>query len=114
GSGYAPEGHLGKPGETLAPPEKQTLEAMALCAALCNDAQLHVSQGHWQVSGDPMEGALLAFSEKAALATGQDLQGWDRLAALPFDARHRYMATLHRHEESGLQCLFVKGAPEKL
>jgi len=110
GEGYAPEGQVtGAESASM-----QALQGMALCAALCNDAQLHVSSGQWQVSGDPMEGALLAFSEKAALAAGQDLQGWERRNAIPFDARHRYMATLNRHAESGISHIFVKGAPERL
>jgi len=110
GEGYAPEGKVtGVESTSL-----HALQGMALCAALCNDAQLHVASGQWHVSGDPMEGALLAFSEKAALAAGQDMQGWDRHNAIPFDARYRYMATLNRHAESGISYIFVKGAPEKL
>jgi magnesium-transporting ATPase (P-type) len=58
-----------------------------------------------------MEGALLALAMKAAI----DLQGlrkeWPRLDAIPFDARHRYMATLNASREDAV-LIFVKGAPE--
>lgn len=60
-----------------------------------------------------MEGALLAFAAK----TGQPadtLRAEEReVDAIPFDAAHRYMASL-RHDHGGTGALYVKGAPERL
>ena len=60
-----------------------------------------------------MEGALLAFAAKIHPGIWQDRSTWTRTDAIPFDAKHRFMATLnhdHRHHAS----IFVKGAPERV
>jgi magnesium-transporting ATPase (P-type) len=38
---------------------------------------------------------------------------WHRIDEIPFDARHRFMATLN-HNAEGVACIFVKGAPEQI
>ena len=98
GDGYAPEGVISPAGD---------LSRLARAAALCNDASLHRKDGVWMVEGDPMEGALLAFSGKVA---GNHTAR--RLDAIPFDSRHRFMAVL----TDGLQgrVTHVKGAPERV
>jgi calcium-translocating P-type ATPase len=98
GDGYAPEGAISPAGD---------LSRLARAAALCNDASLHRKDGVWMVEGDPMEGALLAFSGKVA---GDHTAR--RLDAIPFDSRHRFMAVL----TDGLQgrVTHVKGAPERV
>ena len=98
GEGYAPEGAITPAGD---------LRRLALAAALCNDAALHRKDGHWTVEGDPMEGALLAFSAKVA---GDHAAR--RLDAIPFDSRHRFMAVLT--EGAGGPLIYVKGAPERV
>jgi len=108
GNGYAPAGTVTPTG---AAPESVLLR-IAQAAALCNDSRLHEEAGHWKVSGDPMEGALLALAAKVAPAW-RHTPDWQRVDVLPFDARHRYMATLDR-DAAGKLFLFVKGAPEKL
>ena len=60
-----------------------------------------------------MEGALIALAMKAGLNPEHVRAEWSRLDELPFDAAHRFMATLHRGP-AGEVMLFVKGAPEKL
>ena len=89
------------------------LEELARAATLCNDSALREHDKIWVVEGDPMEGALLAFSEKVDLDTRQEQTIWARTDAIPFDAKHRFMATLnHDHEHHA--CIFVKGAPEQI
>ncbi|WP_407692420.1 cation-transporting P-type ATPase [Rhabdonatronobacter sediminivivens] len=109
-----PSGRLEIAGEGYAPKGKITgeadPEALALAAALCNDAELHERDDGWMVEGDPMEGALLAFAGKAL--EDDPLDAWDRVDAIPFDSRHRYMATLH--ERDGARRVHVKGAPERV
>jgi calcium-translocating P-type ATPase len=100
GTGYAPEGRI-EPPLDLAP--------LAAAAALCNDAEILRGKDGWTVTGDPMEGALLAFALKA----GPDPRaGAARHDAIPFDSRHRYMAVLTG--EGAEACIWVKGAPERL
>lgn len=97
GAGYAPEGAITPPGN---------LSRLARAAALCNDAGLHRKDGVWTVEGDPMEGALLAFARKVGDHSAQ------RLDALPFDSRHRFMAVLTAGP--GDRVIHVKGAPERV
>ena len=106
GDGYAPSGAIEREGGGQA---DGTLADVARAALLCNDAALHEIDGTWRIEGDPMEGALLSFAAKAGLT----LEGWTRLAEIPFDARHRYMAVLAEASD-GAQQVLVKGAPERL
>ncbi|KKO04630.1 hypothetical protein LCGC14_0084580 [marine sediment metagenome] len=92
-------------------------EADALCgfaraALLCNDAQLHRGDdGAWSVAGDPMEGALLALAHKAGLDPIAERARHRRLDDIPFDAAHRFMATLNQ-DGAGGNTITVKGAPD--
>lgn len=113
GSGYEPAGaflidgaeHVPRPGSIL-------LEAARIAAA-CNDASLRRSASGWAVDGDPMEGALITFAQKAGVPAGTLAKDLKRLDEIPFDARHRYMATLHRSPD-GEGVIYLKGAPERV
>ncbi len=112
GSGYAPVGALTLPegGATLPLNARRLVET----GLLCNDAQLKQdAAGAWKVDGDPMEGALVALAMKAGLAPEALRGAHPRGDEIPFDAQHRYMATLHRADDGGAT-LFVKGAPERV
>lgn len=114
GEGYAPIGdlqpNLAEADSTTAAAVKQ----LATAALLCNDAQLHHKDNQWQIAGDPMEGALLAFAHKV-LDQPQDLkQKMPRGHEIPFDAAHRYMATLHPIEVADKAGVYIKGAPEQI
>ncbi|WP_404377604.1 cation-transporting P-type ATPase [Vreelandella aquamarina] len=115
GVGYAPEGRLETASKGDAAADKQRLESgcLVLAGVLCNDAQLNQESGAWQVMGDPMEGALVALAMKVGLEPELIRHEWMRLDEIPFDAKHRFMATLHRHS-SGECRMFVKGAPDEL
>lgn len=113
GTGYAPSGALRLGERQVAPSEHAVLERLARAAVLCNDAALRESAGVWLVEGDPMEGALLSFAGKMDVNARQERSRWTRTDVIPFDARHRYMATLD-HDHGGQACVFVKGAPERI
>lgn len=108
GSGYAPHG---------APEHLATLDAfgseLVLAGLLCNDAHIEEAAGQWRVLGDPMEGALVALAAKAGKHPEATRGLWPRLDEIPFDARHRFMASLHRAPD-GCLMVFVKGAPERV
>ncbi|MGB3688993.1 MAG: HAD-IC family P-type ATPase [Jannaschia helgolandensis] len=107
---FAIEGHGYDPTGAIHPsPASNTLAELGRAAALCNDAALRLSGSTWQSIGDPMEGALLAFSAK----TGVDISGWSRRDEIPFDAVHRYMAVLVEAPD-GRHSIMVKGAPERV
>lgn len=111
GEGYAPAGEIKQEGESITADDYPPLMEMARAALLCNDAELKNNQANWSVEGDPMEGALLAFAGRAGINGKEQLKLWTRTDEIPFDAQHRYMATLnHDHEDHAF--IVVKGAPE--
>ena len=113
GDGYAPKGMLWLEDAEVDVNEHTILNELARAAALCNDAGLREHDGMWVVEGDPMEGALLAFAGKMDVDTRKEQSAWARTDAIPFDSRHRFMATLnHDHERHAF--VFVKGAPERI
>lgn len=111
GAGYEPKGAIKLDDAAVSPHEHGILEELGRSAALCNDASLHERAGVWHVEGDPMEGALLAMGGKIGIR--EELARWTRTDSIPFDAKHRFMATLnHDHEKHAF--VFVKGAPEQV
>ncbi|MBM2576332.1 HAD-IC family P-type ATPase [Jannaschia sp. Os4] len=110
GEGYRPEGALREDGRALDAAGRAPLAALARVAARCNDAELRQVDGTWETAGDPMEGALLALAAKALGGIDRIRGGGTRVAAIPFDAAHRYMAVLER--EGACAEILVKGAPE--
>lgn len=113
GTGYEPNGVIKINDAAISTSEHAILEELGTSAALCNNASLHERDGVWTVEGDPMEGALLALSGKLGIDVRTELDNWTRTDAIPFDAKHRFMATLnHNHENQAL--VSVKGAPEQI
>lgn len=82
-------------GAALDPDSDPVLGELVLAAALSNYAQLRQQGDSRSVEGDPMEGALLALSAKAGHDIPAARAEFPRRDAIPFDARHRYMASLH-------------------
>ena len=113
GNGYEPNGAIKLNDSGVNGRDHAILEELGRAAALCNDASLHEREGVWTVEGDPMEGALLALSGKIGMDVRKELSEWTRTDAIPFNAKHRFMATLnHDHENHAF--VAVKGAPEQL
>jgi Ca2+-transporting ATPase len=140
GSGYAPTGTIRPDGP--APLADPWLPRLAAVARRCNDARLHPPSeagGDWTLTGDPTEGALLAFAGRldAMLGTPADPvrvhpgapdgpddlppppthrgdvhPAADRVAELAFDSDRRRMSTVHR-TPTGL-AVAVKGALDAL
>lgn len=105
GEGYGTHGEI-KPIRTA--DQEEILETFLQAAVLCNDS--HLRDG--QVIGDPTEGALLVLASKAGTDPAAIRAQYPRLAELPFDSAHKFMATAHR-DGSNVH-IFVKGAPDVL
>jgi magnesium-transporting ATPase (P-type) len=60
-----------------------------------------------------MEGALVTLAMKAGIDPDVERDEWPRLDEIPFDAAHRYMATLHNMPFGG-RVAILKGAPEAI
>lgn len=113
GVGYGPAGAISRAGLEICPGDDPRLSGLLRAAALCNDAGLRHVDGVWTVDGDPMEGALVAFAEKGGLDVLALRKSLPRTDEIPFDATHRFMATLH-HDHQGNGFILVKGAPERI
>ncbi|MDC7785073.1 cation-transporting P-type ATPase [Rhodoplanes sp. TEM] len=113
GSGYEPRGAFRHAGRDIAAADLPILDELARAALLCNDATLRPTETGWIVDGDPMEGALVSFAVKAGHDADLLRRQIPRTDEIPFDTRHRFMATLHHsHEETTVA--YVKGAPERV
>lgn len=113
GSGYRPVGAFVAHGEAIDPAADPVLEELTLASLLCNDAGLSVRDGVWTVDGDPMEGALVSLAIKSGHDAVAARERFARLDEIPFDSRHRIMATLHDRGD-GQRVIYAKGAPERL
>ncbi len=113
GVGYEPRGGFSLDGREILPDHRPRLAEITRAAVLCNDSALHARDGQWTVEGDPMEGALLVVGAKAGLDPVLESRSFPRTDVIPFDAEHRFMATLH-HDHEGNGFIYLKGAPERV
>ena len=105
GKGYGTAGSI--EAEDGASPSLE-LRELLLPFGLCNDAELR----NGSVIGDPTEGALLVLAAKSGLSMEQERAHLPRIAEVPFDSQHKFMASFHR--DGSLVRVFVKGALEVL
>ncbi|MFP5505940.1 MAG: cation-transporting P-type ATPase [Gammaproteobacteria bacterium] len=113
GTGYAPHGLFSRGGREFEPQDDAALEELLRAGLLCNDAALEDRNGEWYAHGDPMEAALITAARKAGLTPEHQKAEFPRIDVVPFDARHRFMATLH-HDHAGHAFVYLKGAPERV
>lgn len=112
GEGYQPYGGFQCEGKPLEPLQETGLQWLAKVAVLCNNAELKEHNGEWSIAGDPMEAALLVLGRKAGLIAAELTATYHKADTIPFDSRHKYMATLHHDSQQAY--MLVKGAPERL
>ena len=129
GVGYSPHGELRPLSSTLPPSaptwghpasafidDSEALWLLIEAAILCNDARFSSAGAddgqELRLHGDPTEGALLILSSKAGVDAQMLRKANPRLAELPFESTHGFMATLNQ-QMNGAR-LFIKGAPERI
>jgi magnesium-transporting ATPase (P-type) len=113
GVGYDPSGDIELDDTVVSAQDYSSLQELGNAATLCNDAELIRENNAWIGRGDPMEIALLVFASKTGMDGGETRKQWTRTDVIPFDSKHKYMATLnHNHEKHAF--IFIKGAPEKI
>lgn len=105
GEGYQPAGEIRPANGTVPLPD---LRPLLVPLVACNDSR--VADG--KAIGDPMEAALLVLAQKAGIDTARVADAMPRIAEVPFDSAHKFMATFHRDGEN--MQMFVKGAPDVL
>lgn len=118
GVGYAPEGHFTTTvGQDLMEPQLTTLRGLLEGTILCNDSVLSKSTDEsgrvdYVPNGAPTEVALITAACKLGLDMKERKEAKPRLAAVPFESEHKFMATVH--DDGGRRVLYVKGAPDRL
>jgi Ca2+-transporting ATPase len=112
GAGYRPEGNVAR---GIATGEDPYLVPLARVAAACGDAELHPptdADAEWSITGDPTEGALVAFAGKVGIERAELAAERPRVAEIAFDEGRRRMTTAHRTTQG--QWIAVKGAFDAL
>lgn len=111
GLGYNPEGTFELDGSAIQPDSHIALSLCLKAGVLCNDSIVKKKEGHWEIEGDPTEGALLVSGQKGNYTIDNLEETYPRIDTIPFESEHQYMATLHGGDE---HILFIKGAAEAL
>ncbi|TVR45113.1 MAG: cation-transporting P-type ATPase [Puniceicoccaceae bacterium] len=109
GIGYAPEGTVNRDGSKAALEAHEDLRRLVEVMAVCNDSSITQEDGHWKVTGEPTEGALVTLAKKAGFSAGD----YPRIAVVPFESENKFMATLNELPGGGRRIL-LKGAPDRL
>jgi magnesium-transporting ATPase (P-type) len=110
GVGYQADGDISA--ADGAPPIPASVLELARAGLCCNDARVDHDQDSAVVVGDPMEAALIVLAGKAGLDPTREVQALPRVDLVPFESESRFMATLHRQDQSAV--VYAKGAPETL
>lgn len=124
GQGYEPKGLFSAGERKIEIKENPTLITLFTIAALCNNAALRknrlgikgwwrkgVSEGQWNVVGDPTEGALLVMAAKAGIWREHVEKHEKRVAEIPFDSERKRMSVVYQSKD-GRYKAYVKGAPD--
>lgn len=112
GSGYVPEGEFSIDGEKIEPSTVIGLDKLMGISTLVNDADLKFVENRYEMIGDPTEGALLSFSEKAGVIQEDLNQKHPRLEEIPFDSSRKMMTTFHKGFIEEKIASLTKGAPD--
>ncbi len=104
GEGYGGDGLIGSEDGGALP----DFLPLLMPAARCSESRIRDGQ----LIGDPTEGALLALAGKGGVARDAAVEQSPRIAEIPFDSAHKFMATFH-HDGERVR-MFVKGAPDVL
>ncbi|OSZ77091.1 hypothetical protein CAP36_11760 [Chitinophagaceae bacterium IBVUCB2] len=91
---------------------KKQLELISQCAVLCNTAHIQTSGKEAKEIGDPLEIALLKFSNNNGEDINKVRKEFLKKDEEPFSSETKIMSTLHEH--NGKYYVFAKGAPEEL
>ena len=112
GEGFAPSGAVLLDEKSIEPGSHPTLEALARTAVLCNEADLHHTNGSWVWRGDTVDIALLSMAHKLGWSREPVLDLHPQINQIPFEPIHQFAASYNVVD--GGVTVFVKGAPERV
>ncbi|WP_242475133.1 cation-translocating P-type ATPase [Thiohalocapsa halophila] len=102
GEGYEPHGAIERD------PDAPDLRPYLLPMALCTESRVRDGE----LVGDPTEGALYVLAQKGGLDPVAEQARAPRIAEIPFDSAHKFMASFHPQQDRVV--MYVKGAPDVL
>ena len=108
GAGYEPHGSFAQGGLPVVP--SGPLLELLRGAALASDARLVERDGHWDIKGDPTEGALVVAADKAGQHRADLETQFPRVNEIPFTSETKRMTTLHATANGPVA--YAKGAAE--
>lgn len=114
GIGYSPEGGFQVAGKEINFSGHEEDEIVK-SSVLCNNAQLVEPQNDknfWSIVGDPTEGALLTFSQKAGLSKIDAIAKAKKILEIPFCSDTKRMTVCY--EKDGETISYTKGAPSEI
>ena len=96
--------------------EQALLERLCISVCLCNEAFLGRSDSGWVHHGDSVDVALLIMAHKAGIIRPELLGTYPVIAEIPFEAEHRFSASLNRdgHRDNKGNRVSIKGALENI
>ena len=110
GEGYNPSGMI----EGMEEGKSKDVDQLLAIGLHCNDAELYQEDGHWNVKGDPTEGALLTLAAKSGMYK-EKYKSWKRTGEIPFDSISGKMSVVCHEGDMEDQCYVMsKGSVEKL
>ena len=112
GSGLETEGKFVQGGEVTDEPEDEILRESLQVGVLCNNASFRNKDGNKEISGEPMEVALLVAGLKGGMSRDELLDSMPEEREVSFDPSEKMMATYHG--VNGGYKVAVKGAPENV
>jgi len=112
GEGFAPRGEVLLHGQRVSAESDESLLALARTAVLCNEGDLHQSDGEWVWRGDPTDLALLAMACKLGLDRDSIWRQFPQAGQVPFEPERQFAASFNREGERTIA--HVKGAPERI
>jgi len=106
-----------KPVDLLARSKSRLQEFLAV-ASLANLATVYKKDDAWHSRGDPTEIAIQVFSSRFGWNrinfTGGESPEWKEVAEFPFDSDVKRMSVIMRHNTTGENFTFTKGAVERV
>ena len=118
GSGYRTQGAISHDGAPVAGPTAAALEALAVSAALCNEASLRLTDDGPVHLGDTVDVAFLVLAAKLGLDRDALRREQRTLARIPYEPQHRFAAAYtatsatYTAADPGRAAAHLKGAAE--
>lgn len=113
GNGYEPSGSFLENGKIISVNDHPDLTEIILNGALCTTSTLKEDNGHFEILGDPTDGAFVVLGQKEGISRQTLLKkGTVKIAELPFNSDNKFMISVY--EKDAKRTLIMKGAPDVL